>query len=313
MTDRNAHTGEHILFRALSTVFQGVSVRKVEFGKRNYFLIHYDKELEWDGILKAEQIANRIVSEGRSVRKIKGTRKEIEPRFPQLRVRWDRIREDVITVVEVERFDWAACVGDHVENTREVGCIMVTRITSVGKGDHEIEFEVGEKAQEEALKRAALASEVASVLKTSLDEVIPTVKNLKESQKTLTESVRLLTTALISRVIPDSILGVSVYVEDVSGADRKLMEKAVSALTEEGETLAVLVEQSKKVVVVAARSPSLRVDCRELLKAIIPDCRGGGKPGFALASCTQKVDTAEVKAEIKKFLEDSLEKADPMG
>jgi len=298
--NEKVHTGEHILFRALSTVFKGMTVRKVEFGKRNYFLVHYEKEFDWNSILRAEYIANRIISEGRPVIKIEGSREEIEGKFPHLRVRWERITGDTVTVVVIEDFDWAACVGDHVENTREIEYIIVTRITSVGKGDYEIEFEVAEKAKEEALKRSALAMEVASVLKTSLDKITPTVRNLKESQEMLTESVKLLTRNVIERMIPERIHGISVYIEDVSGADLKLLQKSAAQMTSEGENLIVFAESITNKVIIA-KSPLLPFDCRDLLR-ILPEAKGGGKPEYVLASI-QEVDLEEIRARIRQFLE----------
>lgn len=302
---RKAHTGEHILFRALSTVFEGLTVKKVELGKRNYFLVHYDKELGWDSILEAEEIANRIIREGRTVKKIEGSRKEIEEQFPHLRVRWDRIKEDTVCVVEVEGFDWAACVGEHVENTAEIDYILVTRVTSVGKGVYEVEFEVAGKAKAEALRRSHIAREVAFLLRTSLKKVVPTVKNLKESNAALTESVRLLTRNLTSRLTPEEIRGISVYCEDLSGADRKFLQRTASQLTRRGKVLVLFVEQSEPGVAVAARSPSLSLDCRTLTKEVLPEGRGGGKSEYAMASFPHTVDISDVRAKIRQFLEKS--------
>jgi alanyl-tRNA synthetase len=301
--NKKIHTGEHILFRALSTVFEGLTVKKVEFGKRNYFLVQYDKEFNWDGILKAEIIANRIIAEGRPVRKVEGPKKEIQEKFPHLRVRWDRIRDDTVTVVEVEDYDWAACIGDHVENTREIEYILVTRVTSVGKGHYEIEFEVGENAKEEALKRSALAGEVACVLRTSLEKVVPTIRNVKEDQEKLTESVRLLTKKVVESMPCDSIGGITVYIDDLTGADRRLLQREAAQITRRDKSLVVLVEQSQDVFVVAARSPSLQIDCTQLIKTIAPGGRGGGKPECAVASSTHTISVEEVKAKIRQFLE----------
>ncbi|KYK35343.1 MAG: hypothetical protein AYK18_03580 [Theionarchaea archaeon DG-70] len=297
-----AHTGEHILFRALSTVFEGMSVKKVELDKRNYFLIHYEKDMDWDDILKAERLANRIISEERPVKQITGSKKDVAEQFPQLRVRWDRIKDETVTVVEVEDFDWAACVGEHVSNTREIEYIMVTRVTSVGKGYYEVEFEVAERAKNLALERAHLARKAASVLRTSFDELIQTVKNLKETQEHLTESVRALTQTVMSKVAPEDIEGVSVYIEDVSGADRRTLRKAASKLAGEKDSLVVFVEQVEDAFLVAARGPSLVIDCTALVKVILPEGKGGGKPEYALASSSTKVDLKEAKERIRQFL-----------
>lgn len=307
---RKAHTGEHILFRALSTVFDGLTVKKVELGERNYFLVHYDKELEYSRILKAELIANQIINEGRAVEKILGSRNQIKERFPQLRVRWDRITDDTVTVVEVKDYDWAACVGDHVENTKEIEYIIVTRVNSVGKGYYEVEFEVAEKAKKEALKRSALARELSSLLRTSLDKVMPTIKNLKGDHRHLTESVRALTTALAERVLPEDIEGISVFMQDFSGGDRKIIQKTAAKLAQNGNNLVIFVEQSQNVFLVMACSPSTHVDCRDLLTTVFPDAKGGGKPEYVTASSPEKIDLQPVKLKIRRFVKQSRQKED---
>ncbi len=298
---KEAHTGEHILFRALSTVFEGMTVKKVELGERTYFLVHYDKEFDWNSLLEAECLANRIISEGRPVKKIQCSRKEAEL-YPQLRVRWDRITDDIITVVEVEGFDWAACTGEHVETTAEIGYILVTRIASVGKNDYEIEFVVGESAHEEALKRSILAMRVSALLGTSLDKIMPTVQNLREAEKGLTEAVRLLTKNVVYRLIPEIINGISVYIEDVTGADRKLLQKTAVQITSTGKALVIFLDLTLNTVILA-RSPLLPVDCRELFTEIFPEGRGGGKPDSVLGKTTKKIAIKEIKMKTRQFLE----------
>lgn len=304
MNEKKIHTGEHILFRALSEVFEGLTVKKVEIGKRNYFTVYYDKEFTWDGILKAEHIANTIISEGRPVRRIHGSQEEIKAQVPQLRVRWERIKEDTVTVVEVEGFDWAACVGEHVENTKEIGYILVTRIVSVGKGFYEIEFEVDERAHTEALNRSALAGEIASLLRTSLDKVVPTLKNLKERQAALTESVRLLTRNVISRITPEQVKGISVYIEDMSGADFNLLQKTAAQVTSSEKNLVVFIDQQSHLIVVA-KSLELPLDCRELAAAVVPEGKGGGKPECAVFSSQQIPTADEINQKVTQFLERS--------
>jgi alanyl-tRNA synthetase len=298
-----AHTGEHILFRALSMVFEGLSVRKVELGNRNYFVIHYDRDMTWDGILQAEQHANRIIAEGRPVITYQGTKADVSARFPHLRVHWDRITDDVITVVCVEDFDWAACSGTHVSNTAEIDYILVTRVTSLGKGVHEIEFVVGEQAKREALHRSALCMKIAHTLKTSLDYALPTIANLQADNESLTEKVRTLTWNCVNRIAPFHIRTLTVFCEDITGSDRKTLQKAAAQLTREGENLVLFIDQSDGTFAVAACSPAVRVDCRKLLQHIFPESKGGGKPEYALAYLPLPVDGASIRSSLRQFLE----------
>lgn len=302
--NEKAHTGEHILFRALSTVFDGMVVKKVEFGKRNYLRVYYTKEIGWDGILAAELIANRIISEGRPVKKVHLSRDEAH-KYPQLRVRWDRITDDTVTVVEVDGFDWAACTGLHVKSAKEVEFILVTRIISVGKGDYEIEFTVGEQAHQESLKRSGLAMEMSALLGTSLDKIQPTIRNLKMSERSLKEAVQNLTRNLLERITPEEMYGMSVYIEDVSGGDRTLIQRKAAEMVREEKGRTVIVFLDQPAFLMVARSPSLFFDCRELLQFLLPDCKGGGKPDFAMGSSTSDVSLKVIKAKVRQFLEKS--------
>lgn len=304
---KKAHTGEHILFRALFTVFEGIHVKKVELGERNYFLVHYDKDFEWQKVLEAEKLANKIIAEKRPVTKVVGTKEEVKKQFPQLRVRWDRITSDTVTVIHVKDYDWAACVGDHVENTGDIEYIIVTRINAVGKGFYEIEFEVADKAKEKALDRAALARHVSVLLKTSMDKVLPTVKNLKKNNEALTESVRTLTTALVDAVTPEQIDGVSVYITSVPGGDCKILQRAAAQLTRDGSVLVVFAEEWQHFVV-AARSPSVPVDCTALLSCVLSG-KGGGKPEYAVYHSFDPVNMPELTQKIKQFLVQSTQTA----
>jgi alanyl-tRNA synthetase len=301
--ERKAHTGEHILFRALSMVFEGLSVKKVELGNRNYFVIRYDRDITWDGILQAEQHANRIIDEGRPVITYRGTKVDVSTRFPRLRVRWDRITEDEITVVCVEDFDWAACSGHHVSNTREIDYILVTRITSLGKGVHEIEFTVGEQAKREALHRSALCMKIVETLKTSLDHALPTISNLLTQRESLTEQVRMLTWNCVNHITPLHIQNLTVFCEDLTGSDRKTLQKAAAQLTREGENLVVLFDQSDGTFAVAACSPAVGVDCRELIQHMLPGNKGGGKAEYALAYSPLSVEHASLLSSIRQYLE----------
>ncbi|MBU7014357.1 MAG: hypothetical protein HXS52_02190 [Theionarchaea archaeon] len=300
-----AHTGEHILFRALSTVFEGIRVKKVELGKRNYFLVNYGRELEEERLLQAELLANRIIAQDMSVITVVKPRKDVMRDYPHLRVRWDRISDENVTVVEVEGFDWAACVGEHVLHTGSIECIIITRVNSVGNHEYEIEFEVAQQAILEAVKRGALARNVASQLRTSLDQVLPTVANLKEKTHLLTESVRLLTSQVFSHLEPEYIGEIPVYCAQVPGGDRKAIQREVARLTRETSCLVVMVEQLEDTFLIAGCSPSLNLDCTQLVHDLLPEGKGGGKPEQAMVSSPQKVDLSQITGKIRQFLRQS--------
>ena len=168
-----AHTGEHILFQSLSRVFKGMeSVKVVIEPDKKQLFVKYGGEINWSGILKAERIANRIIQENRKVKITVGEKEKLRKQYGnKLRGRWDLIEDKTIRIVEVEGFDCVACKGEHVESTGEIGLIIVKDFKNLGKGEYEIQYEVGEKAKEFLMESKRIAMDVMEVLGATPDKI----------------------------------------------------------------------------------------------------------------------------------------------
>lgn len=135
------HTGEHILSRALELTVPGLRILKAELGDRvSTVFVESPIEMDWNVIFRAERLANSVIHEGRKVH-VRVVKPEEARRIKDLRIKWDRIDSDFIRLVEVEDFDIIACSGTHVDDTREVGDILVVKLNG-SRGKYEVKFEL---------------------------------------------------------------------------------------------------------------------------------------------------------------------------
>ncbi len=120
------HTGEHILSRALENQMKGLFVEKVAIGEHESTVyMTYDGKIGWDDLFRAEETANRVISGNLPVKKNEVSREERE-RFKGVKIKWDRIPDEVVSVVSIDGYDSIACSGSHVNSTGEVGGVLIT-------------------------------------------------------------------------------------------------------------------------------------------------------------------------------------------
>jgi alanyl-tRNA synthetase len=303
---RKAHTGEHILFQSLSRVFDGIEIEKINITEEKKSLfVNYPDNLDKKKILEAELLVNKIIQDGREVKKFAGSKEEIEKRFEnKVRGKWDRISDEKITVVEVDGFDYAACSGEHVENTKEIGMLLVTKVNSLGKNLHEIQFEVDEKAREKAIELANTVLVLEDILNTSKDKIESTVFNLKEEVLKLRKLLKIITRESMKDLNSEEIKGVKLYYKTFSGLDNDEIGKKVGELIKENKIVVLVVNDFfGNVSVVLARSSDVNIGVLSVLRRVCEEFKGkcGGKENFAMGGGFQ-ADKEKIIQNIKDEL-----------
>lgn len=306
--DSRTHSGEHVLFQSLSRVFKGMeSVKVVIEPDRKQLFVRYDREIDWDRVLEAEKMANRIVHENRRIIVTVGDKEEMKRKYgSRLRGRWDLIRDEDIRIVEVEDFDCVACKGNHVERTGEIGFIAVKKINTLGKGDYEVQFEVGEKAREHALKMKKVAMSIIEILHTRPDLAESTARNLRDEVLTLRKSLRKVSRNTMEDVPSEEMRGVRVYSKVFHSFDRRELMKKAADLKRDKGTVVILGDTSG--LLIMGRSDDLSLDVIPLLEkgCIYLGGRCGGKPelasggGFKSNNLNEAIDL--IKRELAKIL-----------
>ena len=133
MDSRIAHTAEHAFIGALQKILgQTLRVRKVEHKKDANTAFIVIPQLDIDSIVKAENMVNALIAEGRPIRtRAYPTLEDAKRQNPGLRANEERITGEA-RVVEIESHDVTACAMDHVSNLKECDFFLVTRLSKSG-------------------------------------------------------------------------------------------------------------------------------------------------------------------------------------
>lgn len=290
MSEAASHTAEHIFAGTLRKMNQDLKVHKVELGEISS--VYLDLELlNWDMILEAERIVNKIIREARSVRvHTFGSLEEAEGEFPGLRSREERIQGEV-RVIEIEGYDYAACTGAHVSNTAECSYFLVSGFSRSGEFV-KVEFLVGEKAILRSLELCKICFKIAEILGTSADKLEKVAENLKLECYALRGRLRDATDEALKRIAPEEQLGFMVYSTCLKGVDeRVIMERAGELIEGDARAIVIFGVENKSKFFILARGIKTSFDCRTILKDALEvrGFKGGGKPNFASGTVTDGV------------------------
>ncbi|OYT49518.1 MAG: alanine--tRNA ligase, partial [Desulfurococcales archaeon ex4484_204] len=112
-------------------------------------ITHY--KLLTDGeVRRIEDLANKVILEGRRVNTFYMPRYEAEKRYGFTLYQGGVPMEPTIRVVEIEGLDAEACFGTHLRNTMEVGAIKIVGVDRIADGVVRLEYVAGTKVSEYA-------------------------------------------------------------------------------------------------------------------------------------------------------------------
>lgn len=168
------HTGQHILSAAFEKTgdYKTVSFHMSE--QVSTIDLNSDR-LGQRQIEEAEELANRVIFEDRTVRFSFRPAAEAS----RLDLRKPTQREGDVRLVEVEGFDLSACGGTHVSRTGTIG-LVVTRGFERMKGGTRVEFVCGSRALKAARGDFLALTELGRLLSTSHERVPASVKKQAE-------------------------------------------------------------------------------------------------------------------------------------
>jgi len=297
-----AHTGEHMLFSALSRRTE-MELVKISLSLEKKVLI-VKGQLDWEIIREAVQEVNSIITQGATVRCEKVDRQSMGEGGP--RVRLDRISDPMVRVVSIGDYDQAACAGVHLMNASEIGMLLVSKFTSAKPaGDWEIEFLVGPEAIRAAVEMSVRSLMLAERMGALPQDSLTAFDNRERELLRGREALRTYGKLALSSFKPETLGGCKMYRGAFSGLDRKLLMERANELVAEGGSIAALASEDDKTFLVLARSAEVEVDCPSLLNQVLAPHggRGGGKPGFASGGTPGPVDANILLQELVLLLE----------
>lgn len=276
---------EHVFVGSLQKIVNNIFVRKVEHKDSLNKVYIKCPELSLDAIREAELMANKIIGEGRKVKKhnfqsIEDARKA----FPQMRVYEERISGN-IRVIEIDGYDYAACAREHTENTSECRFFIVTHV-SREQDEHEIEFVVGEHAKLSAIEMSMKCIRVTRELGASINTLEATARNLKDDLDRYKRRLTQITEQLVDKVVPQSRGDKLVHANIFGMLDDSTLMKKVGEIIKKPDTIVIFINANDNGTVLLACNDKSQINCGSILKSVLSKFggKGGGKPNFATGS-----------------------------
>jgi alanyl-tRNA synthetase len=191
---------------------------------------------------------------------------------------------DRVRVVRAGRHSLEFCGGTHVERLGDIGQIQVVSESSIGANTRRIEAVSGLGAHRRSYEMEQTLNTVASLLKTSNDDVIPALERLFERQREVEKRVASLRQAQLSQFaneLHESSPG-DVVVARVDGYPGEQLRTLAQDLQHRGRRVVVLVGADEgKVAIVVASDGSL--DAASTVKSLASHVGGGGGGSARLA------------------------------
>jgi alanyl-tRNA synthetase len=279
------HTGQHVLSAAFVRLF---NIPTVSFHMADdYCSIDLDApSISKDQIEQAERVANEIILENRPVTIRFVTRDEAG----KLGLRkLPPAERDELRLIEIHEFDLSACGGTHVNQTGQIGCVLLRKTEKVRQG-WRVEFVAGQRAVVTARRDFTALTETAGLFsahiydvpqqaRKSLDEIRSLRKLREQSQEELAEAQA---AALLAESHETN--GRRLLIRIFSGRDLNFLKLLAQKLTRlSPNVVALLATNSPQPALVFAQSAGQPNDMGSLMKQTISKLggRGGGSKDMA--------------------------------
>ena len=279
------HSGQHVLSAAF---VRQCKIPTVSFHMADdYCSIDLDTPtLTKHQIESAERLANEIILENRGVEVRYVTREEAG----KLGLRkLPPAERDELRIIDIRDFDLSACGGTHVNQTGQIGCVLLRKTERVRQG-WRVEFVAGQRAVATARRDYTTLAETAALFsahiydapqqaRKALDEIRSVRKQREQSQEELAAAQA---AALLAETAETN--GQKLVVRTYADRDLNFVKLLAQRLTRQGSNVvALLASTSSPPSLVFAQSTGQPFDMGALMKETMAKLggRGGGSKDMA--------------------------------
>jgi alanyl-tRNA synthetase len=279
------HTGQHVLSAAFVRLF---NMPTVSFHMADdYCSIDLDTPtLSKDQVEASERLANEIILENRTVDIRFVTREEAG----KLGLRkLPPAERDELRLIDIHDFDLSACGGTHVNQTGQIGCVLLRKTERVRQG-WRVEFVAGQRAVATARRDFTTLTEAAALFsahiydvpqqaRKSLEEIRSLRKQREQAQEELAEAQA---GALLAETTESS--GRKLVIRAFADRDMNSLKLLAQKLTRKASNVvALLATTSPQPSLVFAQSAGQPYDMGALMKQTLSKLggRGGGSKDMA--------------------------------
>ncbi|WP_066525162.1 alanine--tRNA ligase [Corynebacterium bouchesdurhonense] len=298
---RQAHTATHLIHAALRQVLGPTAVQAGSLNKPGYlrFDFNYTEPLSEQQLEEIATITNQAVDADFAVHTIETSLEEAKAMGAM--ALFGENYGDRVRVVEIGGpFSIELCGGTHVAHSSQIGPVAVLGESSVGSGARRIEAYSGMESFRYFSKEAALASGLATELKTPSEQLPERIAQLTERLRSAEKEIETLhrqqllsqTGDLAAKAQPagEFTLVAEHLPAGIGTGDLRTMASDVRGKLGGQNAVVVLASEDngKAAFAVAATKQAVQagVKAGELVKALgqYVDGKGGGKPDLAQGS-----------------------------
>jgi alanyl-tRNA synthetase len=284
------HSGQHVLSAAFIRLH---NLHTVSFHMADdYCSIDLDTNaldtptLTKSQVEEAERLSNDIILENHEVEIRFVTRNEAASLGLRKVPATDR---DELRIIDIKDVDISACGGTHVNQTGQIGCILLRKFERVRQG-YRVEFVAGQRAVSTARRDFTTLTESAGLYSANLYDVPQSIRKSldeirtlrKQREQSLEELAEAQAAALLAE-IPE-VNGRKLIVRTFSDRDMNSLKLLAQKLTRFApNAVALLAATSPQPALVFAQSSGQPFDMASLLKQAMQKLngRGGGSKDFA--------------------------------
>ena len=301
------HTGAHLLQAALREVL-GTHVEQagqlVNENEIRFDFTHFNAMTE-EEISKVESLVNEYIMKARSVSMQEMPIEEAKKMGAMML--FGEKYGDVVRVVKADDFSIEFCGGTHVSNSGELGLFKIVSESSVASGVRRITALTGTNLLSYLNDTESTVKTVASILKTSDNEVEDRVNAIvaenkdkdKEIQKLNAEMTKLKSADMFSK--PVDIDGLELYTAKVEGTTPDALRSMGDDLKSKSDNVVAVIagvngDKANLVAVCGKNAIAKGVKAGDLVREIakLAGGGGGGRPDSAMAGAKDlsKLDDA---------------------
>lgn len=262
-------------------VWQAGASKTVE--KATLDITHY-KPITDDEMEKLEKMSNDIVRKKVHVNKRVMNRTDAEKEYGMTVYQGGAIPEKHLRIMDISGFDVEACGGTHVDNTAEIGQIILVSTERIQDGIVRITLVSGNAADLYRQGKARLVDEIKNILGVEKEEIASAAKRLFTKWKTMRKKIEKATEQKAANVVSEmeNKFVNNVLIEKLENLNMRSLQGVSRMLSGDNRTI-ILFGLADKIYVFGSAGKNTGTDIGRIVSRICKELGGNGGGSAALA------------------------------
>lgn len=300
------HAGQHILTASFVQLF-GAETVSFHLGKETSTIDLQVDKLTAEMVVKAEQLANQIILENRSIETKWVTKEEAD----QYKLRKELSVSENIRLVIIPEFDYNGCGGTHPRSTGEVASIKILNWEKQKKNIR-VQFVCGNRVLNQLHQKQNIMLALRDLLSSPEQEIVGAVNRLLENEKVLAKKLEVLQERLLQYEAKELLKTAMMWGEEkvisIAFQDRQIqqLQKLSKMVINEDEEMNVIFTtvNGKQLQFVCTRGTKANLNMKEITKQILPiiNGKGGGNETSAQGGGDALLSGEELIEQIKGII-----------